>query len=215
MYTCTRVYRCTCEYSQASNACRQNYSSVLCIGKCIYIVHVTGYLIKDTSNLIFHLPLSCADNLNPFRHEHDIRDMLAHDMERVSVKKKRTIRARVMDSAVIDHPGQRYGFRSLKFAIMELRTVKENIILLHQLYRPGSHVVSCYRPSLWFTLRWVNCFMDASGRPCLCFIHSSYGICINMNYYSMTTAGICIIRPQHVIWCETTQQSIIIYHIAN
>ena len=96
--------------------------------------------MKDTRNLIFHLLLSCADNFSPFRHEHDIREMLAHDMERVSVKKKRTIRARVMDSAVIDHPGQRYGFRSLKFAIIELRTVKERVT--KHIHESGKHYIA-------------------------------------------------------------------------
>ena len=81
--------------------------------------------MKDTRNLIFHLLLSCADNFSLFRHEHVFHETLAHEKERVSVKKKRTTRARVMDSAVTDHPGQRYGFKSLKFAKMEFRTVKE------------------------------------------------------------------------------------------
>ena len=65
--------------------------------------------------------LSLEDNLSPDRHEHFLFEHLTCSIERVSVKKRSTVRPSTMASTETDHPGQRYGFMCLKVAIVELR----------------------------------------------------------------------------------------------
>ena len=72
-------------------------------------------------NRIIDPLLSLEDNLSPARHEQVLFEHLTFSIERVSVKKRSTIMPNTMASAETDHPGQRYGFMSLKVAIIELR----------------------------------------------------------------------------------------------
>ena len=105
----------------------------------VYMCKIIIMRVWDTRNRIFDLLLSCADNFSAVRHVHFIVENLTRESERVSVKNSSTSRPRRPASAVTDHPGQRYGFTSLNFAITALRTERNVIQGLKSTLNNWSH----------------------------------------------------------------------------